>query len=100
MGQCTSCKMKKSVRDDTVVSNSNLKLDRFVMLMWSFASERNRTYEHVMRGACLASGEGYADNDMSKRTVARFFAYFWYIICKDFDKNANEKLEVKMMWCK
>ena len=52
--QCPSCKVKKSVRDDTVVSNSNLKLDRFVMLIWSFASERNRTYEQVMRGACLA----------------------------------------------
>ena len=45
-----------------------------------------------MRGACLASGEGYADNKMSKKTVARFFAYFCYIICKDFDKNANEKI--------
>ena len=45
-----------------------------------------------MRGACLVSGEGYADNEMSKRTVARFFAYFRYIICKDFDKNANEKI--------
>ena len=40
---CSSCRVKTPIRRGTVLANSNLKLERFVLLMYSF----------VNRGICL-----------------------------------------------
>ena len=51
--QCPSCKGaagKTALRANTVLANSNIKLERFVMLMWSFV-ERGKTYAQIINGA-------------------------------------------------
>ena len=59
--QCPSCKGaagKTALRANTVFANSNIKLERFVMLMWSFV-ERGKTYTQIINGASLPSDQGY-----------------------------------------
>ena len=51
--QCPSRKGaagKTALRANTVLANSNIKLERFVMLMWSFV-ERGKTYTQIINGA-------------------------------------------------
>ena len=44
---CNSCRTKTALRSNTVLANSNLKLERFVLVMYCF-SDRNRTYKQII----------------------------------------------------
>ena len=68
---CSECATKTYLRQNTVLENSNLRLERFVMLVYSF-TERNTTYNQTRKEACLPA-EGYAENGMSNETVNRWF---------------------------
>ena len=46
--KCSTCKSMKSIRDNTVLSNSNLQLKRFVGLLWSFSEDRGRNYKEII----------------------------------------------------
>ena len=59
-GTCTSSSGRTGIRANTVLekSNLNLKLERFVMLLWNFA-ERGKTYEQISTAANLPSQAHY-----------------------------------------
>ena len=79
--QCPSCKGasgKTALRANTVLANSNLILERFVMLLWAFA-DRGRTIAQTINGACLPSDSNYNENSMSSRTVLKYNQYFRFI---------------------
>ena len=46
--KCSTCKSMKTIRDNTVLSNSNLQLKRFVGLLWSFSEDRGRNYKEII----------------------------------------------------
>ena len=81
---CSDCTCKTYLRQNTVLENSNLRFERFVMLIYSFA-ERNTTYKQTRQEACLPA-EGYADNGMSNSTVNRWYQYFCFLCNKDIKK--------------
>ena len=85
--KCSTCKSMKSIRDNTVLSNSNLQLKRFVGLLWSFSEDRGRNYKEIINGACMPISGDYKDTLMSSKTVTKFFNYFSHIICKDYLKT-------------
>ena len=70
---CSTCKSMKSIRDNTVLSNSNLQLKRFVGLLWSFSEDRGRNYKEIINGACMPISGDYKDTLMSSKTVTKFF---------------------------
>ena len=82
---CSECATKTYLRQNTVLENSNLRLERFVMLVYSF-TERNTTYNQTRKEACLPA-EGYANNGMSNETVNRWFQYFRYICNADINER-------------
>ena len=45
-GTCTSSSGRTGIRANTVLEKLNLKLERFVMLLWNFA-ERGKMYEQI-----------------------------------------------------
>ena len=92
--QCPSCKGasgKTALRANTVLANSNIKLERFVMLLWAFA-DRGRTIAQTINGACLPSDPTYNENSMSSRTVLKYNKYFRYICVNDYNVNMKKKL--------
>ena len=89
MVQCLSGQ-DSSVRKGTVLSNSNLKLERFVLLMYSFIT-RSNTYEQILNEACLPTNAGFKECSMSFSTISKWFKYFTYICCKDYDES-NHKI--------
>ena len=91
---CSICKGaagKTALRANTILANSNIKLERFVMLMWTFA-DRGRTYAQIINGACLPSDPGYKENSMSSKTVAKYTKFFRYICVNDYKLNMKKKL--------
>ena len=87
---CSGCRVKTPVRKGTVLSNSNLKLERFVLMLYSFVN-RGNTYEQMVNEACLPTTAGYKECSMSFSTISKWFKYFTYICCKDYDEN-NHKI--------
>ena len=103
--RCSGCKTIKSIRDKTVLSNSNLQLKRFVGLIWSFSEDRGRTYNEVINGASMPSSGDYNDTLMSSKTLRKFYNYFCHIICKDYLKTKvkiggpNDIIEIDESLC-
>ena len=92
--QCRNCKGspgKTALRANTILDNSNIKLERFVMLLWAF-SDRGRTFEQIINGACLPSDPGYKENSMSTKTVAKYNKYFRFLCEQDYKTNMKKKL--------
>ena len=87
---CSGCRVKTPARKGTVLSNSNLKLERFVLLMYSFTT-RSSTYEQIVKEACFPTSAGYKDCLMSFSTISKWFKYFTFICCKDYDEK-NHKI--------
>ena len=87
---CSSCRVKTPIRKGTVLANSNLKLERFVLLMYSFVN-RGSTYEQMVNDACLPTTPGYKECSMSFSTISKWFKYFTFICCKDYD-DTNHKI--------
>ena len=85
---CSECCCKTYLRQNTVLENSNLRFERFVMLVYSFA-ERNTTYKQTRKEACLPV-EGYAENGMSNETVNRWYQYFRFLCNKDIKKRHSK----------
>ena len=56
---CPTCKLSTSIRYGTVLYNSNMQLNRFVMMVYCF-TERNKTYAQTINECCLPS-EDYKD---------------------------------------
>ena len=67
------CRNKTAIR-----SNSNMKLEQFVLLMYCFAVENESS---------LPSGPGYKECLMSSATIAKWNKYFTFICCKYYDIN-------------
>ena len=89
---CTLCRGaagKTGLRANTVLANSNIKLERFVILMWHFA-DRGKTYEQIKNAACLPSDLRYTENGMSSETIAKWNKYFRYICVQDYKKNKGK----------
>lgn len=87
--QCYECRGAQGhtgLRANTVLANSNLKLERFMMLIWVFA-DRGKTYKQIQNSACLPSDPSYVDNLMSSMTIAKWNKYFMYICVKDYKDN-------------
>ena len=90
--QCPDCPGsagKTGLRANTVLANSHIKYERFVILMWHFA-DRGKTYDQIMNAACLPSDPYYAENNMSRSTVAKWNQYFRYICSKDYEANKKQ----------
>ena len=87
---CNSCRVRTPVRKGTVLSNSNLKLERFVLLMYYFIN-RSSTYEQMLNDACLPNTPGYKECSMSFSTISKWFKYFTFICSKDYDET-NHKI--------
>ena len=83
---CSSCRVKTPIRRGTVLSNSNLKLERFVLLMFAFV-HRGNTYIQIANDARLPTTLGYKECSMSFSTISRWFKYFTYICGKDYDES-------------
>ena len=83
---CSSCRVKTPIRRGTVLSNSNLKLERFVLLMFAFV-HRGNTYTQIASDARLPTTPGYKECSMSFSTISRWFKYFTYICGKDYDES-------------
>jgi hypothetical protein len=89
---CTLCRGaagKTGLRANTVLANSNIKLERFVILMWHFA-DRGKTYEQIKNAACLPSDLRYTENGMSSETIAKWNKYFRYICVQDYKKKQRQ----------
>ena len=67
--RCKKCKGIKSIRDNTVLSNSNLQLKRFVGLLWSFSEDRGRNYKEIINAASLPISGDYRDTVMSFQNI-------------------------------
>ena len=67
---CSDCRFKTPVRQGTVLSNSNMKLDRFVMLIFAFVN-RGHTYQQIINDACLPMVEGFKECSMSFSTISK-----------------------------
>ena len=94
--RCRTCKHphnKTGLRENTVLANSNLKYERFVMMMWNF-SERGKTVAQTMNGCCLPSDSEYKDNAMSTKTVAKWNQFFRFICVQDYEKNRRQLGEI------
>ena len=90
--ECPSCEGsagKTGLRANTVLANSNIKLERFVILMWHFA-DRGKTYNQIMNAACLPSDAEYVENLMSRSTVAKWNQFFRYITYQDYLRNKTQ----------
>ena len=82
--ECGACSRTTTIRHDTVLYQSNLPLNRFIMLVYCF-TERNKTYSQVINECCrMQPNENYADNSMSTATVNRWFTYFRHLCCIDW----------------
>ena len=113
---CSSCWIKTPIRRGTVLANSNLKLERFVLLsadvlicqqrylfvylfcfllIWpnqqSNLQTLGSTYEQMVNEACLPTTPGYKECSMSYSTISKWFKYFTYICGKDYDET-NHKI--------
>ena len=75
------------------MANSNLKYERFVMMMWNF-SERGKTVAQTMNGCCLPCDSEYKDNAMSTKTVAKWNQFFRFICVQDYEKNRKPLGEI------
>ena len=87
---CKKCYVKTPLRHNTVLYNSNTKLERFVLLMWNFC-EQSKTYNQICNDVCIPS-EGYKDDFMSHETINKWNKYFRYICCIDVKINMTEKI--------
>ena len=95
---CKGAAGKTALRANTVLANSNIKLERFVMLMWTFA-DRGRTYAQIINGACLPSDPGYKENSMSSKTVAKYNKFFRYICVNDYKLNMRKNHIISIQAC-
>jgi transposase-like protein len=86
---CLECKMKTPLRYNTVLSNSNTRMDRFVLLMWNFC-EKAKTYDQIVNDVCLPS-DNYKDEMMSHETINKWNKYFRHIVCQEM-KDQMDKI--------
>ena len=87
--QCSECRGaqgKTGLRANTVLANSNIKLERFMVLVWVFA-DRGKTYKQIQNSACLPSDPAYKDNYMSTKTISKWNKFFMHICAKDYMKK-------------
>ena len=82
---------KIALRENTVLANSNIKLERFLMLMWSFI-ERGKTYAQIINGLSLPSDPGYKENMLSKMSITKYNCFFRFICVNDYNNNMNKLL--------
>jgi transposase-like protein len=85
---CKDCKLTTSIRYGTVLYNSNMQLNRFVMMIYCF-TERNKTYAQTINECCLPS-EDYRDCSMSPSSVNKWFTYLRSLCCKDWYENLSK----------
>ena len=79
---CRDCQDTKTyIRSNTVLENSNLRFDKFVNLIYSFAAQ-NTTYKTNKKEAYMEV-DGYADNELCDTTVSKWNKYFRWICSKD-----------------
>ena len=84
-GTCTSSSGRTGIRANTVLEKSNLKLERFVMLLWNFA-ERGKTYEQISTAANLPTQAHYVDDELSQSCKKHFNSTDTYL---DYCTGAN-----------
>ena len=83
---CRDCNDTKTyIRSNTVLENSNLRFDRFVNLIYSFAAQ-NTTYKTNKKEAYMPV-DGYVDDELSGDTVNRWNKYFRWICSNDVKSN-------------
>ena len=86
---CPGSAGKTGLRANTVLANSNTKFERFVIMMWHF-TDRGKTYDQIMNACCIPSDPSYAENGMSRSTVAKWNQYFRYICGMDYEINKTQ----------
>ena len=94
--RCRRCKHphdKTGLRANTVLANSNLKYERWILLMWNFA-ERGKTFQQIMNACCLPSDSEYKENFMSTKTVAKWNQFFRYLCVQDYQRNKKHIGEI------
>ena len=58
-------------------------------MMWHF-TDRGKTYDQMMTVFCIPSDTSYAENDMSRSTVAKWNQYLRYICRMDYEINKTQ----------
>ena len=82
--ECSSCKSKTSLLNNTVLSNSNTKLREFVLLMYQFC-DNHKTYKTVRKDTHVKV-DGYKDVKLSFATINKWFSYFRHLCVEDNKK--------------
>ena len=77
------------MRANTVLADSKLKLERFVMLLWNFA-ERGKTYQQISTAANLPAQSHYVEDKLSGASIAKWNKYFRYLCKEDYLKNKTQ----------
>ena len=85
---CPSCKFTPTIRQDTVLYNSNMQLKRFVMMAYCF-TQQNKTVAQTIN-ECNLPDENYSDNSLSPDTVNRWFNYFRKLCLNDWLENVEK----------
>ena len=83
---CSSCRVKTPIRRGTVLSNSNLKLERFVLLMFAFV-HRGNTYIQIANDAISTS------RDRAARIVALKHSSSGRLVLKTAQKEGVEGVD-------
>ena len=88
---------------NTVLSNSNTKMQDFVLLMYQFCNH-HRTYKTVIRETFLPQ-DGYCVTKLSDQTINKWFAYFRYLCIEAISKThsmiggENDEIEMDETMC-
>ena len=86
--ECGKCRQKTSILHNSVLSNSNIKLREFVLLMYQFCGH-NKTYETVTKETHLPQ-PGYKETHLSGHTINKWFSYFRYLCMEDAKTNVEK----------
>ena len=86
--ECGKCHHKTSILHNTVLSNSNMKLREFVLLMYQFCGH-HKTYETVIKETHLPQ-PGYKETYLCGNTINKWFSYFRYLCMEDAMKNVQK----------
>ena len=78
---CKFCNKKFSVRKNTFLSNANVSLRKFILLVYIFVSNY-WSYKHIQNETDLTSSdddsdvEGDSTSVLGKATISKYFTFF------------------------
>ena len=92
---CSLCKKKISIRTNSIISNANISLRKFTLLVYIFINNF-WNYQQIQTETCLSSDE--EDNDssessvLSTKTINRYFTAFRDAIGIEMVTNFCDKI--------